>query len=152
MKKYIIGFMVCVILVLSLGADRRHLDGRFPVASSAFTQLVVASGATGAGLTQTTTLSNINGVIEQIEIEINTFSNGSETVTVTIASDQDASLYSEASLDDAQTHLKQAVSYTAADGGDFNPAMVDGDLTLTGVLSADPGSSTGTIDVTIFYR
>jgi len=152
MKKYIIGFMVCVILVLSLGADRRHLDGRFPVASSAFTQLVVASGATGVGLTQTATLSNINGVIEQIEIEISEFSNGSETVTVTIASDQDAALYNEAGLDDALTHLKQAVSYTAADGGDFNPAMVDGNLTLTAVLTDDPGANTGKIDVTIFYR
>ena len=132
--------------------DRRHLDGRFPVVSHAFAQLVIAEGASGAGLTKTATLSNINGIIEQIEIVVNTFTDGGQSVTVTVASEQNASLYSEASLADATTHLKQAVSHKASPDGDFNPALVDGTLTLTGVVSADPGASTGTIDVTIFYR
>ena len=132
--------------------DRRHLDGRFPVVSQAFAQLVIAEGATGAALTKTATLSNINGRIEQIEIKINTFTNGSESVTITVASEQDASLYNEATLADATTHLKQAVSHKSSPDGDFNPALGDGTLTLTGVVTADPGASTGTIDVTIFYR
>lgn len=132
--------------------DKRHEDARFPVASRAFAQLVVESGATGGGLTKTATLSNINGVIEQIEIVINTFTDGGQSVTVTIASEQNASLFSEASLGDAQTHLKQALSKGGSTDADFNPALVDGTLTLTAVLTADPGVSTGTIDVTIFYR
>ena len=132
--------------------DRRHEDARFPVASQAFEQLVVASGATGAALTKTATLSNINGVIEQIEIEISTFTDGGQSVTVTIASEQDASLYSEASLGDATTHLKQALSKGGTTDADFNPALVDGDLTLTITLTADPGVSTGKVDVIIFFR
>ena len=132
--------------------DRRHLDGRFPVVSQAFAQLVIPSGASGAALTKTATLSNINGRIEQIEIKINTFTDGAQQVTITIASEQDASLYNEATLADAQTHLKQAVSHKASPDGDFNPALVDGDLTLTAVVTADPGANTGIIDVTIFYR
>ena len=132
-------------------SDRRKEGRQFPIARAEFAQLVIASGATGTGLTKTATLSNINGVIEQIEIEINIFTDGGQSVTVTIASDQDASLYSEASLGDAQTHLKQAIPVGGTDA-DFRSALANGDLTLTGVLTADPGVSTGTIDVTIYYR
>ena len=131
--------------------DRRHEGRQFPVARAEFAQLVIASGATGGGLTKTAILSNINGVIEQIEIEINIFTDGGQSATVTISSDQDASLYSEASLADATTHLKQAIPVGGTDA-DFRSALVNGDLTLTGVLTADPGVSTGTIDVTIYYR
>ena len=133
-------------------ADLRHDDARFPVASRAFAQLVIASGASGAGLVKTATLSNINGVIEQIEIEINTCTDGTATVTVAIASEQDAALFSEASLADATTHLKQALSQKGTPDADFNSALVDGTLTVTGTFDKDPGVSTGTIDVTIFYR
>ena len=133
-------------------SDKRHLDRRHPVASSSFDQLVIASGASGAGLTKTATLNGINGVIEQIEIVVNTCTDGTATVTVTVASAQNASLFSEATLADASTHLKQALSKGGTTDADFNPALVDGTLTLTGVFSKDPGASTGTIDVTIFYR
>jgi len=132
--------------------DRRNENGKFPVARYEFAQLVYASGATGAGLTKTATLYNINGVIEQIEIEISEWTDGGQTATVTVASDQNASLFSEASLADATTHLKQALSNKGTQDADFNPALANGDLTLTGVLSADPGASGGTIDVTIYIR
>ena len=132
-------------------SDKRHLDARHPVASRAFAVLSFPDGAVGGTLTQTTTLSGINGVIEQIEIEISTWENGGESATVTIASAQDASLFSEASLADATTHLKQALSEKGTPDADFNRALVDGTLTLTGVATADPGTN-ATITVTIFYR
>ena len=134
-------------------ADRRAINSTnaFPVASAAFVQLTYPSGASGATLTDTATL-NINGVIEQIEIEISTFTDGGQTATVTLASAQDASLFSEGSLADATTHLKQALGLGGTTDSDFVPAFADGTITLTGVLSADPGASGGTIDVTIFYR
>ena len=131
----------------------KRIDGErnaSPVGSSAFAQLVYASGATGAGLTKTATL-NINGAIEQIEIEISTFTDGAQTATVTLASAQDATLFSEATLPDATTTLRQAIPIGGTDA-DFQTALADGTITLTGVLSADPGASGGTIDVTIFYR
>ena len=132
--------------------DRRNEDNRFPVANTAFAQLTYPNGATGGTLTDTASLSNITGTIEQIEIEISTFTNGSVTATVTVASEQNATLYTEATLADAATHLKQALSNKATQDADFNPALVVGDLTLTGVISGDPGASGGTIDVTIYYR
>ena len=132
--------------------DRRKEGLKYPVAGTAFAQLTYPNGATGATLTDTSSLSNINGTIEQIEIEISTFTNGSVTATVTVASEQNATLYTEATLADATTHLKQALSNKATQDADFNPALTVGDLTLTGVISGDPGASGGTIDVTVFYR
>ena len=133
-------------------ADKRHEDARFPVASRAFAQLVYVNGASGATLIKTASLANINGVIEQIEIKISAATDGSLTATVAIASAQDASLFSEASLADATTHLKQALSKGGTTDADFNPALVDGTLTLTGTIDKDPSTNGVTIDVTIFYR
>lgn len=133
-------------------ADKRKDGPQFPIASQAFAQLTYESGASGAGLTDTATLANINGTIEQIEAVISTFTDGGQTATITIASEQNASLFSEGSLADATTHLKQALSNKNSQDADFNPALVEGTLTLTGVLSANPGASGGTIDVTIFFR
>ena len=132
--------------------DKRNDDTRFPVASRAFAQLVYVNGASGAALIKTASLANINGVVEQIEIEISAATDGSLTATVAIASDQDASLFSEASLADATTHLKQALSKGGSTDADFNPALVDGTLTLTGTIDKDPSTNGVTIDVTIFYR
>ncbi|KKN77234.1 hypothetical protein LCGC14_0362120 [marine sediment metagenome] len=134
-------------------SDKRELGERpsFPVASTAFAQLSFPNGATGATLIDTATL-NINGVIEQIEIEISTFTDGAKTMTINIASAQNANLFNEGSLADATTHLKQALSFKNSADADFNPALVDGALTLTGTISGDPGASGGTVDVTIFYR
>ena len=73
-------------------------------------------------------------------------------MTINIASAQNANLFNEASLADAQTHLKQALSKGGSTDADFNPALVDGTLTLTGTISGNPGTSGGTVDVTIFYR
>ena len=133
-------------------SDKRHLDRRYPVASRAFAQLVFVNGASGATLIKTATLTGINGVIEQIEAVISAATDGTLTATVAIASAQDAALFSEASLADATTHLKQALSKGGTTDADFNPALVDGTLTLTGTIDKDPSTDGVTIDVTIFYR
>ena len=132
-------------------ADKRHLDRRYPVASRAFAQLVFVNGASGAALIKTATLTGINGVIEQIEAVISAATDGTLTATVAIASAQDAALFSEASLADATTHLKQAIPIGSTDA-DFQAALVDGTLTLTGTIDKDPSTDGVTIDVTIFYR
>lgn len=132
--------------------DQRKDGPQFPVANQAFAQLVYVNGASGPTLIKTATLSNINGIIEQIEIEISAASDDSLTAIVAIASAQDASLFSEAGMDDALTHLKQALSKGGTTDADFNPALVGGTLTLTGTIDKDPGTNGVTIDVTIFYR
>lgn len=133
-------------------SDKRKDGPQFPAASQAFAQLVYVNGASGPTLTKTAELANINGVIEQIEIKISAATDGSLTATVTVASEQDASLFSEASLADATTHFKTALSKGGTTDADFNPALVNGPLTLTGVIDKDPSTSGVTIDVTIFYR
>lgn len=132
--------------------DRRKDGPQFPVASRAFAQLVYIDAASGPALIKTATLANINGVIEHIEIEISAATDGSLTATVAIASALDASLFSEASLADATTHSKHALSKGGTTDADFNPALVDGTLTLTGTIDRDPGTNGVLIDVTIFYR
>ena len=134
--------------------DLRELGIRpsFPVASNAFAQLTYDSGVSGAGLIETAELAGINGVIEQIEIEISAAGDGSLVAEINIASEQDAALFNEGSLADATTHLKQALSKGGTTDADFNPALVDGTLTLTGTIDKDPSTGGVTIDVTIFYR
>ena len=133
-------------------ADRRHEDRRFPVASQAFAQVTVLNGASGAGLTKTATLSNINGVIEAIEAIIGTATDGSLTATVTIKTGDGGTVYSEASLADATTHRKTALSNKATQDADFNPAPVQDNLVLTFIADKDPSTSGVTCDVTVFYR
>ena len=93
----------------------------------------------------------VTGAIEQIEIEISAATDGSLTATVALASAQDAALFSEASLADASTHLRQAIPIGSTDA-DFQTALADGTITLTGTIDKDPGAAGVTIDVTIFYR
>jgi len=133
-------------------SDKRQDGPQFPVVSQAFAQLVFVNGASGALLIKTATLANINGVIEQIEAVISAATDGTLTATVALASAQDATLFSEASLADATTHLKQALSKGGTTDADFEPALANDTITLTGTINKDPGADGVTIDVTIFYR
>ncbi len=132
--------------------DKRHLDARFPVASRAFAQVEVENGASGAGLIKTATLANINGVIEAIEAVIGAATDGSLTATVAITTATGGTVFSEASLADATTHRKAALSKGGTTDADFSPAPVDSTLTLTFTADKDPSTSGVTCDVTIFYR
>jgi len=134
-------------------ADKRHLDGRYPVASRAFAAQTFPATASDA---LAATLANINGIIEAIEIVISD-TEDAISYTVAIASATDATIYSEAGLEDNQTHYKKSLSNKAVPDADFNPALVNGTLTATITPSAAPdagevGNKTATVQVIIYYR
>ena len=133
-------------------SDRRHEGPQWPVAGRAFAQVTVANAASGAGLIKTATLDNINGVIEAIEIVIGTATEGTLTGTVAITTANGGTVFSEASLADATTHRKTALSNLDTSTADFNPAPVDSTLTMTFTADKDPSTSGVTCDCTIFYR
>jgi len=129
-----------------------HRSDKKPVASVSFAQLKVLDGASGGGLIKTGSTGNVNGIIEAIEIVLGTATVGSVTATVKIETAAEGEIYEEASLDDALTHRKTALSNKATQDADFNPAPVNDDLVLTFTADKDPGTSGLTCDVTIFYR
>lgn len=132
--------------------DRRHEGRQWPVASLAFAQVEVVSGASGAALKKTATLANINGVIEAIEIVIGTATDGTLQGTVKIETANGGTVYEEATLDDATTHRKAALSKGGSTDADFSPAPVNSTLTMTFTADKNPSTSGVTCDVTIYYR
>ena len=148
MKRTIIGLVVGVLIVCALGAnyDRREQSLRYPIAKYQFTQLSWASGASGA---LTTTIANVNMLVERVDTVA---SNSTNAITYTIAiADENtvsnAELYSEAGLlENAQT-----VHLATKSTPDFDAFPCSGNtLTVTVTPSGDPGASGSTIDVIIY--
>ncbi|MBW2561558.1 MAG: hypothetical protein JRE40_11995 [Deltaproteobacteria bacterium] len=131
--------------------DRRHLDGRFPVALREFAQGAALNGASGGGLIKTSELANINGVLEEIKIVIGTAAAGALVFTVAITDADGRVLYTEGSLADATTHRKSGMVIGGTDA-DFQAALMDGTLTCTMTADQDPTGVSVTCDVTIYYR
>ncbi len=119
-----------------------------PVWEIVTTFIIEADG----GATELSQNIDINGSLKEMTIEVGAATGITGTVNVALASAQDAALFSEGGLADATTHLKQALSKGGSTDADFNPALADGTITLTGTLSGNPSTSGGTIDVTVFYR
>jgi hypothetical protein len=129
-------------------SDKRKDGPNFPVADAAFAQGVWADTETGA---LQKTLSNINGEIGAIDIVISDATNAI-TFTVAITNANGATIYSEAGLAENASHFKVAYSNKGTQDADFNPALVNGDLTATLTPSGDPGASGVTVDVTVYYK
>lgn len=131
--------------------DRRHEDGRHPVARYEFAEETFPAIGSAA---LTEELANINGTIEAIEIVISDTTDGiSWTVAITTATA--ATVFSEASLADNQTHYKVALSNKSTQDADFNPIPVNSTLTATVTPSASPdaaGNNTATVQVIIYVR
>ena len=133
--------------------DNRHLDARFPIADYAFAALTFPATASAA---LDTTLANINGTIKNIDI-VATETEDNITYTVAITNANGATIFSEGSLADATSHYKHAVSHKSTQDADFNPAMVNGTLTVLITPSAAPdagpvGTKTATVTVTIYLE
>lgn len=133
--------------------DNRHLDARFPVADFAFAALTFPATANDA---LSTTLANINGTIKNIDI-VATETEDNITYTVAITNANGATIFSEAALAHDTSHFKHAVSHKNAQDADFNPAMVNGTLTVLVTPSAAPdagavGTKTATVTVTIYLE
>lgn len=130
---------------MTLFDQRNRGDGGKPVARYEFAQLSWADGVTAA---DTETLSNLNGLCEQIKIVVSNATNGI-TVTVAITDPDGGSLVSVAAIAENATTFLKATS----DASDFDAFLLsDGTYTLTVTPSGDPGTSGVTVDVDLYLR
>jgi len=134
-------------------SDRRHLDGRFPIARYEFATQTFPMTGTAA---LTPTLANVVGTIKAIEI-ITTDTEDGITYTVAITNSNGTSLFSEASLTDNTKHWRDSESGKGTQDADFNSIPVNSTLTATITPSAAPdnasvGSKTATVQVILYIE
>lgn len=150
MKRIALGILLglCATAIVAVtSVDNRHLDMRYPIAKYSTTQLSFAVGDANAA---STTLYNLNGVIERIDIINSDANTTGEHCDVSIA-DEDGTVlgtFSTISMDSAARTMKLATS----DSTDFNAIPVNGDL----VINVDPnGGSSGvvfTVDFNVYLE
>lgn len=119
-----------------------------PVYAYSIAQQSWAAAASGAA---TVTLANMNGICEQIEVKLNNNTNN-VTATVAIASALGGTLFSQAGIAENATTVLTALSNKGTQDANFNPFLVDGNLTMTITPSGAPGASGLTVDVTVYLR
>jgi len=152
MKKYIVGFLVCVVLVCSFGAsvDRRNQE---PYTKKVFrieaTQITQVSGDAN----DVSTTVNVNGIIRQITVGINN-NDGDATATVAIIDDNGSVLFTTASVAESTSAAPVAQHYMPVSASDANALPlaipVTGTITLNVDLSGDPGASGMEVDVVLY--
>lgn len=135
-------------------ADKRHLDGRFPIARYEFaTQTFPMTGTSALA----PTLANICGTIKAIEI-ITTDTQDGITYTVALTNQNSTAIeFSEGSLADNTKHWRDSESGKGTQDADFNPIPVNGTLTATITPSAAPdngsvGTKTATVKVILYIE
>jgi len=146
----ILGIVAGVALTLVLAAtkvDNRHLDMRYPVAKYSATQMTRVAGDANA---VSTTLYNINGLIERIDIVSSDANTTGQTYTVALADEDGTALASFAtiSMDSAVRTMKLATS----DSTDFNAVPSNGDIVVTVTGSSAPTGVTWTVNLNIFVE
>lgn len=97
-------------------------------------QVVLPNGASA----EVTTTVKVEGVIGTIGLNVSTFTNGNETVTISVRDEDNFVLYSSATIPDATLTVKTGVDIIA-----------DGILTVGITPSGDPGADE-TVDM-VFY-
>ena len=134
-------------------SDKRHLDGRFPIARLEFAQQTFPATASAA---LAPTLTNICGTIKAIEV-ITTDTEDNITYTVALTNSNGTSLFSEAAMTDNTDHWRDSISNKATMDADFNPIPVNDTITATITPSDKPdasavGSKIATVDVILYVE
>lgn len=112
-------------------------------------QLVFPEGATGATLTQTADVQ-INGAIRAISVGLNN-NTGNKTVDVSIIDADGAILIALATTAENTTSAPVIQQFMTLSLTDLPMRlMCAGTITVSAVISGDPGSSTGLADVSIY--
>lgn len=145
MRKYVLGFIIGIGTLFLLAADQRNTGLQYPVAKYSTTQLSwVASDAND----KSTTLYNLNGTIERMDIVISD-ANVTKNATFSFADAGGTALVSwTADMNSAQRLLKLATS----DSTDFNALPVCGNLVATVDPNTGPVGVTWTVDFNIYVR
>ena len=148
MKKYIIGFLICsVVLVMGATVDRRNLEPNIKkVFRFEATQLSRDSGDAN----DVSTTATLNGIIRQITVGVND-NTGNKTVTVDIIDDNGSVLFTTETIAEGTTSAPVVQQFFTASSTDMPLAIpVTGTITLNVNLSGDPGSGGMTIDIVLY--
>lgn len=146
MKKYIIGFMSCMILVLLLGAsiDRRNVE---PYTKKIFVHEVAQITIASAGTTEETTDILINGCIKQIAVTMNDNTSGA-TATVELRNEDGGVLWTFAAIAENATSVYQ---YYTLSGTDLPlNILCAGTITVGCTPSKAPSTGGMTCDVELY--
>jgi len=93
----------------------------------------------------------IEGRIEQIEVKINN-NTGDRTLTLAIASQNGATLFSQAAIAENATTRYNANSEKGTQDASYDAFLVDEICTFTVTPSGDPGTSGMTADIVLYGR
>jgi hypothetical protein len=126
-----------------------RFTSRHPVGKIDVPQLTFPNGAAGATLTQTQDVT-INGRVKQITVGVNN-NTGNKTVDVTLVDADGSVLYAAATTAENTASAPVAQQYMTQSATDLPlNILCDGVITVTGVISGDPGVSTGLCDITLY--
>ncbi len=149
MKKYIIGFLVCLVISLCLGAsvDRRNLE---PNTHKVFRIEATQLSRDNGDANDVSTTVNINGTIRQITVGVND-NTGDKTVVISIIDDNGSVLFTTETIAE-DTESAPIVQHFMTESSTDLPLLllVTGTITIDANLSGDPGTSGMTIDVVLY--
>lgn len=115
------------------------------------TQMVVPSGASGATLTQTEDVT-IEGVIRAISVGVNN-NTGNKTVDVSIIDADGSVLFTGETVAEDTASAPTIQQFMTVSGTDLPLYIVcAGKITVSAVMSGDPSTSTGLIDVSLYLE
>ena len=141
--------ILTVVTVAFAGLATKYTSRNHKIGKLNVPQLVFPDGATGATLTQTQDVT-INGTVTQITVGVNDNTDDA-TVIVSLVDADGSVLYTAASTAEDTNTAPVAQQYMTQSGTDL-PLRIpcSGVITVTGVISADPNTSTGLCDVTLY--
>jgi len=146
----ILGVLCGILLTLTFAVtrvDNRNMGLEYPVAKYSTTQLSFAVGDANAA---STTLSNVNGLIERIDVITSDANTTGDNFSVSIADEDGTELvaFSTISMDSAARTMYVSTS----DSADFNSVPVNGDLVVTVDPNSEPNDAALTVDFNFFVE
>lgn len=149
MKKYIIGFLICVVVVLSFGAstDRRNLE---PNTKKIFRVEIPQMSRVNGDANDVDDTVNVNGTIRQITVGVNN-NTGNKTVLVSLVDDNGSVLFTTETIAEDTNSAPIVQHFMTESSTDLPLAiLVTGLITVDVNLSGDPGTSGMVIDVVLY--
>jgi hypothetical protein len=150
MKRIALGIALglCVTAIVAVTkVDNRYMGDQYPIAKYSTTQLSFAVGDANAA---STTLYNINGMLERIDVITSDANTTGDNFSVSIADEGGTELvaFSTISMDSAARTLYLSTS----DETDFNSVPVNGNLVITVDPNGEPNDAALTVDINVFLQ
>ena len=149
-KKILIAItLVMFVSVAFAGLSTKYTSRYNKVGKMDIPQLTFPDGAAGATLTQTQDVQ-INGVVKQITVGVND-NTGNATVIVSLVDADGSVLFTAESTAENTASAPVVQQFMTVSGTDIPlNILCSGTITVKGVISGDPGESTGLCDITLY--